>query len=112
MDIYKRFHSKASEYSFFPSPHGTFYRIGNTLGYKTTFSKFESIEIILGIFSNDSGIKLKINYKRKLEKSPQNVEIKQHATGVETAETNPTRNQEVVGSIPVLAQWIKDLALP
>ena len=28
------------------------------------------------------------------------------------AETNPTRNHEVVGSIPGLDQWIKDLVLP
>ena len=27
-----------------------------------------------------------------------------------TAETNPTRNHAVVGSIPGLAQWVKDLA--
>ena len=26
--------------------------------------------------------------------------------------TNPTRNCEVVGSIPGPAQWVKDLALP
>ena len=27
-------------------------------------------------------------------------------------EMNPTRNHEVVGSFPGLAQWVKDLAFP
>jgi len=26
--------------------------------------------------------------------------------------TNPTRNREVSGSVPALAQWVNDLALP
>ena len=36
-------------------------------------------------------------------------------TGVPVAAqwlTNPTRNHEVVGSIPGLAQWVNDLVLP
>ena len=30
----------------------------------------------------------------------------------DAAETNLTRNQEVVGSIPGLSQWVKDPMLP
>ena len=40
-DIYKAFHLKAAEYTFFSSEHGTFSRIDHMLGHKTSLSKFK-----------------------------------------------------------------------
>ena len=53
------------------------------LGHKTSLNKFKKTEIISRIFSNHYGMKLEINYKRKLEKRKQEYkygEIKQYAT--------------------------------
>ena len=46
IDIYRTFHPKATEYTFFSSAHGTFSRIGHILGYKSNLSNFKKIEII------------------------------------------------------------------
>ena len=46
MDIYRTLHPKAEEYTFFPSAHGTFSRIGHILDHKKSFSKFKKIEIV------------------------------------------------------------------
>ena len=38
-DIFKTFHPKAAEYTFFSSAHGTFSRIDHILGHKSALSK-------------------------------------------------------------------------
>ena len=52
IDIYRAFHPKAAEYTFFSSAHGTFSRIKHMLGYKASLGKFNKIEIISSIFSH------------------------------------------------------------
>ena len=49
-DIYKTFHLKAAEYSFFSSAHRAFSRINHMLGHKANFGKFKKIEIVSNIF--------------------------------------------------------------
>ena len=64
-DIYRAFHPKSTEYTFFSSAHGTFSRIDHTLGHKASLGKFKKIEIISSIFSNHNAVRLEINYKKK-----------------------------------------------
>ena len=42
-DIFRIFHSKAAEYTFFSSAHGTFSRI---VAYKSAPNKYKKVEII------------------------------------------------------------------
>ena len=51
-DIYRTFHLKAAEYTFFSSTPRTFSRIDYMLGQKSSRCKFKKIEIISSIFSN------------------------------------------------------------
>ena len=50
--IYRTFHPKTAEYTFFSCAHGTFSRIDPILGNKASLSKFKNIEIIPSIFSD------------------------------------------------------------
>ena len=56
IDIYRAFHPKAAEYTFFSSAHGAFSRIDHMLGHKVSLSKFKKIEIISSIFSDHNEI--------------------------------------------------------
>ena len=69
IDIYKTFHPKVAEYTFFSSAHGTFSRINHILGHKSNLGKFKKIEIISSTFSDYNAMKLEINYRKKVLKT-------------------------------------------
>ena len=61
IDIYRTFHPKTTEYTFFSSAHGTFSRIDHILGHKSSLGKFKKIEIVPSIFSDHNTMRLDIN---------------------------------------------------
>ena len=71
MDIYRTFHPKTTEYSFFSSAHGTFSRIDHMLGHKSSLCKFKKIEIVSSIFSNHNAMRLDTSFRKKTVKEKQ-----------------------------------------
>ena len=69
IDIYRTFHPKTTEYTFFSSAHGTFSRMDHILGHKSNLGKVKTIEIITSIFSNHNAMRLDINYRKKTVKN-------------------------------------------
>ena len=65
IEIFRKLHPNAEEYTIFSSAHGTFSRIDHILGHKSNLSKFKKIEIISSIFSDHNAMRLDINYKKK-----------------------------------------------
>ena len=45
-DIYRTFHPKTKEYTFFSSPHGTFLKIDLVVSHKTGFNIYKKIQIL------------------------------------------------------------------
>ena len=80
IDIYRTFHPKTTEYTFFSSAHGTFSRIDHILGDKSSLGKFKKIEIISGIFFEHNAMRLDINYRKKMCKKYKLTEAKQYTT--------------------------------
>ena len=69
IDIYRTFHPKTTEYTFFSSAHGTFSRIDHILGQKSSLGKFKKIEIVSSIFSDHNAMRLDINYRKRFVKN-------------------------------------------
>ena len=65
IDIYRTFHPKAEEYTFFSSAHGTFSRIDHILGHKLSLGEFKKMEIVSSILLNHNSMRLEINYRGK-----------------------------------------------
>ena len=65
IDIYRTFHPKTMNFTFFSSAHGTFSRIDHTLGHKSSLGKFKKIEIIPSIFSDHNGVKIRSQLQQK-----------------------------------------------
>ena len=69
IDIYRTFHPKTTEYTFFSTAHGTFSRIHHILGHRSSLGKFKKTEIISSIFSNHNAVRLDINYRKQSVKN-------------------------------------------
>ena len=70
IDIYRTIHSKAAEYTFFSSAHGTVSRIDLILDHRLSLRKFKNFEIVLSILCNHNTMKLEINHGKKIVKYP------------------------------------------
>ena len=70
IDIYRTFHPKTMNFTFYSSAHRTFFRIDHILGHKSSLGKFKKIEIIPSIFSDHNAVRLDLNYRRKTIKIP------------------------------------------
>ena len=69
IDIYRTFHPKTTEYTFFSTADGTFSRIDHILGHKSRLGKFKKTEIISSIFSNHNAMRSDISYRKKSVKN-------------------------------------------
>ena len=65
IDIYRTFHPKTMNFTFFSSAHETFSRIDHILGHKSSLGEFKKPEIIPSIFPDHNAVKLDVNYRKK-----------------------------------------------
>ena len=61
IDIYRTFHPKTMNFTFYSSTHRTLSRIDHILGHKSSLGKFKKTEIILSIFSDHNAVRLDLN---------------------------------------------------
>ena len=60
-DIYRTFHPKSKEYTFFSAPHGTFSKTDHIVGHKSDLNRYKMIEIIPCLLSHHYELMLVLN---------------------------------------------------
>ena len=66
IDIYRTFHPKTMNFTFFSSAHGNFSRIDHIWAINLALVNFKKkIEIISSLFSDYSAVRLDVNYRGK-----------------------------------------------
>ena len=76
IDIYRTFHPKTTEYSFFSNAYGTFSRIDHILGHKPGLKRYQKIETIPCICSDHNALKLEPTHKKKFGRNSNTWKLK------------------------------------
>ena len=77
--IYRAFHLKTVDFTCFSRVHGTFSREDNIWSQKSSLGKFFKVAVISSIFSDNSAVRLDINYRKKTKyKKHKHMETKQY----------------------------------
>ena len=67
IDIYRTFHPKSTEYTFFSASHHAYSKIDHTIRSKSLLSKCKRMEIITNCLSDHSAIKLELKIKKRTQ---------------------------------------------
>ena len=79
IDIYRTFHPKTTEYTFFSSAYGTFSRLDHILDHKSSLGKFKKMESYQASFPTTT-YETRYQLQGKRRKKYKHTEAKQYAT--------------------------------
>jgi len=68
IDIYRTFHPKLKEYTFFSATHGIFSKTGHIIDHKTDLNRYKKIEMIPCLLSDHYGLRLVFNSNKNNRK--------------------------------------------
>ena len=69
IDIYRTFHQKTMNFTFFSSAYRTFSRSDHILGYNSSLGKLKKPKIISSILADHNAVRLDVNYRKKTIKN-------------------------------------------